>query len=94
MAVTAASLRIAHPEFTSAPDAVVNAAIASAAACHDSEVWGTLLDSGVELKACDTLARSPYGRDMRLTKDVMSTVYLEEWKRLRTQVGVAWRVIP
>ena len=94
MAVTAASLKVAHPEFTSAPDVVVNAAIASAVGFHDSEVWGTLLDTGVELKTCDLLARSPYGRDMRLVKDGLTTVYSLEWERLRTQVARAWRVLP
>ena len=94
MAVTAASLKAAHPEFGAAPDAVVTATIARSVACHDSEVWGTLLDMGVDLHTCDLLARSPYAREMRLVKAEQTTVYRMEWERLKQQVARAWRVIP
>ena len=94
MAVTAASLRLARPEFLSASDDVINPMIAAAYLAHDAEVWGSLLDLGVELYVCDQLARSPYARDLRLQKDEERTVYQHELARLRRQVGGAWRVLP
>lgn len=94
MTVTAASLRAAHPEFASATDAVVNPVIAAAYLCHDADVWGSLLDVGVDLYACDQLARSPYSRDLRLQRSEERTVYQHEWERLRGQVAHAYRVIP
>jgi len=94
MAVTVADLRREFPEFTPAPDAVLEAAIAAGYVAHDAQVWGSHLDLGVMLYACDRLARSPYARDLRLQMQDGRSVYQTELERLRGQVGAAWRVLP
>ena len=96
MAVTAADIRTKHPEFdiTRNTDAVIDAFIARAVAVHCAEVWGDLLDIGIEWKTCDMMARSPYARELRLERDEERTIYQEEWERLKNQVAHAWRVLP
>lgn len=94
MAITAASVRAAHPEFAAAPDAVINPAITAAYLAHDSTVWASLLDTGVDLWVCDYIARSPYSRDLRLTDKDGTTIYREQWTDLRDQVAHAYRVLP
>lgn len=94
MAVTAASIRAAHPEFEPVADAVVLPVIAAAYLAHDATVWGDLLDVGVDLYVCDQLARSPFARHLRLAKQEERSVYQYEWERLRRQVGAAYRVLP
>lgn len=94
MAVTAADIKADHSEFVPVADAVVTAYIAKAVAVHDAEVWGTLLDIGVEWKTCDLLARSPFGRELRLERSEERTIYQEEWERLKNQVAHAWRELP
>ena len=96
MAVTAADIRTKHPEFDIPrnTDVVLNAYIADAVLLHCAEVWGTRLDLGVEWKTCDLLARSPYGRELRLEKDETRTIYQAEWERIRDQVSHAFRLLP
>ena len=93
MAVTAASLKADHEEFDSLADAVVTRYIAQAERRHDATVWGTLLDDGVMLYACDQMARSPYCSKLRLVSDGR-TLYQDTWESLRRQVGAAYRVLP
>lgn len=93
MAVTAASLKARHPEFASQSDATVESYIAQAEAGHDATVWGDLYDSGVDFKACDLMARQPFGRKLRLDKKETETTYEKEWNRLRNQVGAAYRML-
>jgi len=94
VAVTAADIKADHSEFDAVSDAMVTRYIAKAVAVHDAEVWGSLLDLGVEWKTCDLLARAPFARDLRLQADEEKTIYQSEWERLRGQVSHAWRVLP
>jgi len=96
MAVTAASLKVNHPEFDNSalPDAVITAFIAQATLLHCEEVWGDDFDFGVEWKTCHLLALSPYGRSLKLVQDKKKTIYGDEWTRREKQVGTAWRLLP
>ena len=81
MAVTLVSLRTAHPEFTTVPDAVVQAAIDSATARLESTIYGTLHDDAITWLACYIAVTSPYARDKRRKAELgIPEGYLGEWE--------------
>jgi len=92
VAVTAASLKAKHSEFDVVADATVTLFITHSESLHDETVWGDLYDYGVEYKACDLLARSPYARNLRLVPEGDVTIYQREWERMQTQVASAYRM--
>ena len=97
MAVTVASLRADHPEFadTDHPsNAEVQAAIDRADRLYSDAELGDLYDDAVDLKACQSLARSPFARDLRLQKNSRATVYDDDLRQILEPVGRAERVIP
>jgi hypothetical protein len=84
MAVTADSFIAGFPEFRNA-GALLTEALNRAALMVDPNVYGARTDLAVELYAAQWLARSPWGRTLRLVKeDGSETPYdkrLEELKR-------------
>jgi len=95
MAVTRTSLQTDHPEWSNAPDDVVDAAIARAQAELEEDVLGAdLFDPAVTLRACQVLARHPQGRDMRLKPNSRETIYDAELDDLLRARGTAYRVTP
>jgi len=100
MAVTAASLKAAWPEFDAAADALVTSKISQAerslseSAFADSDTY----DDAVTLKACHLLALTPDGRAMRLDPEGKAgryglgvTIYGQELDQLirASTVGLA-----
>jgi hypothetical protein len=97
MAVTVADIRADHREFNVADhptDAEIQNAIDRAERLLSEDELGDLYDDAVALKACQRLARSPFGRDLRLTKDERTTIYDEDLRELLEPVGRAERVSP
>ena len=93
--VTAASLKLHHPEFDPADNALVTAMIADATAnVDDTVVSATQLDGVVEWYACHLLALSPFGRDLRLARDDSTSVYGDELLRRTQAAGRMYRVLP
>ena len=98
MAVTAAQFKTRFEEFATASDDLVDACLTDAAGQMNADVWGDLYDQGVALRAAHILALSPFGMGLQLavrrvperndTSDVGSTVYEEQWLRLRRSVVV------
>ena len=97
MAVTVASVRATHREFavTDHPtDAEIQSAIDRAERLYCEDELGDLYDDAIDLKTCQLLARAPYGRDLRLNKDTMETIYDEDLRAIVEPVGRAERVSP
>ena len=70
------------PEFTGAPTDLVQAKIDDAVQRTDAGVWGDLWLQGVVYRTADLLAKSPFGRTMKMVADGRS-VY---WDDLQTMV--------
>ena len=98
MAVTIASFRAHHPEFTTIPaDAVVQDAIDKAGRLLDSTVIGsTVYDDAVEWQVYVILGTSPYARDKRVP--VVGDEHLATARRnlddILMAAGRAYRVLP
>ena len=94
MAVLAADLVAAYPEWeqanTSYPD-VVAAALSYAHYSIDESVVGNLYESAVMLAAGAWLYEHPYSRDMRNPADSSSNPYQDHLDRILTSKGSAWR---
>lgn len=77
MAVTVASFLIDFPEFQGAEDPLIQAKIDAAMLRCPTCVWGTgaRRDQGIMVKAAALLARSPYGRQMKLVNKEGGTQY-------------------
>lgn len=92
MAVTIASIRAAHREFSDTDhptDGEVQSAIDRAERALSEDSLGTVYDDAVDLMACQILARSPYARDLRLTKDSMATIFDDQLRQLLEPIGRA-----
>ena len=90
MAVTAASLKAAWPEFSTATDVLVEAKIAQAERRIDEATFGATYDDAVTMLACHLLALTPTGRAMRLDPEGRAghyglgvTFYGQEFEQLR-----------
>ena len=86
MAVTMASLRANHPEFTDTPDAVVQDGIDKATAQLDSQTFGDLIDDATEWLACWLIVSSPYARDKKMSVMSSKATYLDHYQDIETAV--------
>lgn len=93
MAVTAASFKLAHPEFTNVDDDLVDLKLADAVTMCPDSVWGDFADNGVRLRTARALALQPSGRDLRLVNKDGSTVYDADLGRLVMIVASGGRVV-
>lgn len=75
MAITAADFRVEYPEFSAAPDALVDAKLSAATHFCDASKWGARYQDGVFLKAAHLIAMSPSGEKMRIAKGSKETLY-------------------
>ena len=97
MATTVASVRATHREFLvedHPTDAEIQSAIDRAERLLDEDELEDLYDDAVDLKVCQLLARAPYGRDLRLMKNSMATIYDEDLNAILEPLGRSERVIP
>ena len=92
MALTLSTFRARHPEYTGTPDSTVQAALDDALVRTPVEIWGALQDQGQAALAAHLLALTPQGRDMRVGKDKMETLYGKERQRLVRLVSSGGRV--
>ena len=82
MAWTADSFRVAKPEFAEAADALVNGALADAAAYCNATVFADAYDQAIGLYAAHRLAISPFGQMARLESEKGESTYYVQWRRL------------
>lgn len=90
--LTQAQFLDAYPVFEPAATekpALVTAALDNAALETPLDVWEDLATHRHGLLAARFLARSPFGRDARLSKDDGATVYDRDLERLDLSVGAA-----
>lgn len=80
MALSRADFRARYPEFATAADTHVDAALAEAER-FTSDGWGADRDDIVALQAAHILAISPMGRDARLSAKDGSSTYLAQYER-------------
>lgn len=92
MTITRDSLRIAYPEFTSAPDALIDAHIDSAALQVDAAVYGDKTDLAILLHACHMIASSQFGERLSLKNDATSTAYKQLFDCITRSAGSSWRM--
>lgn len=96
MALTAEALVAAHPEFTAiaaSHPGVVSTAIADAAAETDASVCGAETDRVVRLKACDLIARSPFGAQANLVDEDGITPYSRTLEQVVSRIGLTHRTV-
>jgi hypothetical protein len=89
--MTAAEFRARYPEFTSASDALVLAALAEAEAAVTESVWGALYTEGLGLRAAMVLASSPQGRQIRIKGGDRATIYERRFRELTSVVACGKR---
>lgn len=80
------------PEFQSAPESLVRAALKEAARHVDECVFGTQTDDAIYWKAAHILAIKPFGRNARLVNKDGSTTYGEHFMKLAKSVTAGFRV--
>lgn len=86
---TAAEFKAVFPEFLGAPDLLVTAKISDAVGRTSEEVWGALWTQGVMYRAADLLAKSPFGRSMRLVNKDNTTAYSADLRTMVRRVAAA-----
>lgn len=82
MTMDLATFRVQYPEFVSAPDTLVNPALARAIGRVDVTVWGTWTDEAVGLLTAHLLAIAPNGTFARLVSKAGETVYQKQFNEL------------
>lgn len=70
------------PEFAGRPDTLLESTLAAALRRCNAAVWGTDQDEGVLYLTADLLARSPFGREMRLVMKDGTTAYTGTYRQL------------
>jgi len=90
---TASEFLAEYPEFVGAGDALVSAKIANAVARTNETTWGTNWRMGVMLRTADLLAKSPYGRKMKMVLEDGKTAYWPDLRALMTRVAAGTRAV-
>ena len=93
MSVTRITLIARFPEFTSTPEALVNASIADAILQVDSDYYGTKADMAITYLAAHLIALNPLGEMARLDKKGEKTIYLLLFDKVKRSLGAGLRVI-
>jgi len=82
-----------YPEFNTAPDGMVAAALAEATLAV-GDVWEDLRDEIIGLEAAHRLAISPFGRDAKMSSGLGKSTYGEQLeKRKRMMACGLMRVV-
>lgn len=93
MSVTRTTLIARFPEFTSTPEALVDACIVDAALMVDEDYYGTKADMAVTFLAAHYIAMNPLGEMARLDKKGEKTTYLVLYESVKRSLGAGCRVI-
>lgn len=97
MAVTYHQFVAEFPEFSRAPETMIEAKIAQATRRIDSDVWGAVADDGVRYLAAHLLSMHPASESARkagggATSFNDESTYFREYRRLMRMVAVGFRV--
>ena len=87
-----AAFKIEFPEFASADDNLVAAKLGDSILNCDATAWGPLLKQGVYYYTAQTLALSPFARDMKLVSKDGTTVYDNAIAKLTRRITAGYRV--
>lgn len=97
MAVTVAQLKSEFPEFTNAPDPLVDRAIRTAKLRVSSSFFGARYDDAVLYLACHLVAINPLAELALLVPqgkgEVPTTQYEQQFEALKKSLGIGIRVI-
>lgn len=87
-----AEFRSEFPEFANASDPLVQAKLDDATDRTSASAWGTgrKRRQGIMLRTADLLAKSPFGRKLRMVMKDGSTPYTEDLRRM-VRVAAAGR---
>lgn len=89
--MTPAEFKALLPEFTGAPDALVQSRLTMAEARTPLDVWNTLRDQGILYLAAELLCILPQARPMAIA-DGAANPYKAERRRLEVIVSSGFRV--
>lgn len=87
-----AGFRAQYPEFDGAPDALVTTLLGYAAERTPEDIWGDLQEEGHGLLTAHLLSLRPEGRDMRLSRDGVESIYGHQRMHLNRIVASGFRV--
>lgn len=90
---TVAEFLVAFPEFTGAPEPLIQAKLDMAVLRTSDTVWGALYAVGVMTRTADLLAKSPHGRKMRMVEKDGTTAYTEDLRTMVRRVAIGGRVV-
>ena len=83
-----AQIRARFPEFTNAPDSLLQATIDGVTPEFDPKVWGAYLQEGMYWLVAHKLTLSPFGQQARISSKVgNTTTYQQEYMRLLSVVA-------
>jgi hypothetical protein len=85
MAVTAASFKVARPEFVDAEDAFITATIAQALQRIDPAIFGDETDTATIYLTAHYIAISPFGRNAKLSSKEGETVYHTLFRQIQRE---------
>lgn len=84
MAIDVQTFLDLHKEFDGTPQEEIQGALDDALGQLDTELYeGPLLDMATHNLAAHILAVSPFGRTLRTNTDAKSTLYINEYRRIR-----------
>lgn len=81
------SFRARYPEFRTAADGLVQAVLDEVATEIDATVYRDKYDVAHGMKTAQRLARSPFGKNARLSQDDGSTTWDADIRRIDSQVS-------
>lgn len=94
MAVSLATFRTRYPEFSRAPDELVERKLEDAEQIVDRDIYGDeKADVAVLTYAAHLVASSPYGQHARLATRDGRSVYLRNYEKLSRTVGLGVMVV-
>lgn len=93
MAIDPTAFIVNYPEFTNAPSPLIANELANAYLQCPSDLWGSYIDIGAQLRAAQALALSPFGRGMALSNDEGKTVYDSRLEMLEMTVAAGGRLL-
>jgi hypothetical protein len=81
------------PEFSKAPDTLIDASLADAALMVDRTYFGAKADLAVTYWAAHLIAINPLGEMARLDKKNKDTIYSTMYDQVKRSIGAGFRVI-
>jgi hypothetical protein len=91
MAVDADTFDTRFPEFAGRPDDLLEASLEAARGRTHATTWGTSRDEGILYLTAELLARSPFGREMRMVLKNETTAYTKTLRELRIAATIGRR---